>query len=77
MNTPKTSSDLDRPTGNLRNFDLTVDEIRLMRTIDSMSKMVKNIEQLEPTSPRVQNIHTSIRKLQDQLDNLRDNTLIR
>lgn len=77
MNTENTGNTLHKPSSNLRNFDLTVDEIRLMKTIDSMTKMVKKIEQLEPQSPRVKNIHSSIRKLQEQLDDIRDNTLIR
>lgn len=66
-----------KKSGNLRNFDLSVDEIRLQRTIESMSKMVRHIEEIEPQSPRVKHIHVSIRELQERLDELRDNTLIR
>ena len=63
-------------TSNLRNFDLTVDEIRLSRTINNMMSMVENIERMEPTSPRVRIIRNDIRRLQQKLEQLRDNTLI-
>jgi hypothetical protein len=65
------------PQDNLRNFDLTVDEIKLVKTINNMTSMVARIEQLEPHSDRVKVIRSNIRKLQEQLDDLRDNTLIR
>lgn len=65
------------PQHNLRNFDLTVDEIKLVKTIDNMTSMVARIEQMEPHSDRVKVIRANIKRLQEQLDDLRDNTLIR
>jgi len=62
---------------NLRNFDLSVDEIRLMKSIDEMSNTASRIEQLDPNSTRIKYIRLEIQKLNDQLDELRDNTLIR
>jgi hypothetical protein len=73
----KHSSTHHHPQDNLRNFDLTVDEIKLMKTINNMTTMVERIEQMEPRSVRVRVIRANIRKLQEQLDDLRDNTLIR
>lgn len=77
MNEPKMSDEPEKKKHNLRNFDLTVDEIRLTRTIDSMTTMVKHIEDLDPHSTRVKNIRSNIRALEEQLEDLRDNTLIR
>ncbi len=70
------NSDNDSPKGNLRNFDLTVDEIRLMKSIDEMITTVDRIQQLDPQSPRIKYIRLEIKNLEGQLDDLRDNTLI-
>ena len=77
MSQPATAKALHKVGGNLRNFDLTVDEIKVMRTIENMTTMVQNIERMEPDSPRVKIIRANIRNLQERLDELRDNTLIR
>jgi len=61
----------------LRNFDLSVDEIRLVKTINEMTSSVKKIEQKDANSPRAKFIRLEIKKLEDELDDLRDNTLIR
>ena len=61
---------------NLRNFDLTVDEIRLMKSIDEMTNTVSKIEKLDPNSTRIKYIRLEIKNLSDQLEELRDNTLI-
>ncbi len=61
---------------NLRNFDLSVDEIRLIKSIDEMTNTVSRIEQLDPNSTRIKYIRLEIKNLNDQLDELRDNTLI-
>lgn len=77
MNQPATAKSLHKVGSNLRNFDLTVDEIKIVRTIENMRNMVQSIERMEPDSPRVKIIRTNIRNLEDRLDELRDNTLIR
>ncbi len=77
MNMSKTDKDTPAPTNRLRNFDLSVDEIRLVKTITEMTNSVKKIEQMDPNSPRAKFIRLEIQKLEDQLEDLRDNTLIR
>lgn len=77
MNQAATAKPPHKVGSNLRNFDLTVDEIKIVRTIEHMSNMVQNIERMEPDSPRVKIIRANIRNLEDRLDELRDNTLIR
>jgi len=77
MNTSKPDDTAPKGTEKLRNFDLSVDEIRLMKSIDEMTESVKNIERSDPDSSRAKFIRLEIQKLEDQLDDLRDNTLIR
>ena len=77
MDSTKQNNDSDKQNGNLRNFDLTVDEIRLIKSIDEMSKSVENLERLEPQSSRAKIIRSEISKLQAQLEKLRENTLIK
>lgn len=62
---------------NLRNFDLTVDEIKIVKM---MKELVNNLEKLEfndPLSPRAEFFRSEIDKLEDKLEQIRDNTLIR
>ncbi len=62
---------------NLRNFDLTVDEIKIVRMIDDL---IENLERLtfnDPLSPRAEFFRQEIDKLEEKLDQIRDNTLIR
>jgi len=62
---------------NLRNFDLTVDEIKIVRMID---ELITNLERLtfnDPLSPRAEFFRQEIDKLEEKLDQIRDNTLIR
>ena len=70
------NSDNDSPKGNLRHFDLSVDEIRLIKSIDEMNVTVNRIQQLDPQSPRIKYIRLEIKNLEGRLDDLRDNTLI-
>ena len=61
----------------LRNFDLTVDEIKIVRMIDAL---IENLERLtfnDPLSPRAEFFRQEIDKLEEKLDEIRDNTLIR
>lgn len=61
----------------LRNFDLTVDEIKIVRMIDDL---IENLEKLtfnDPLSPRAEFFRQEIDKLEEKLDQIRDNTLIR
>ena len=77
MKAQKAGGKAAKEADKLRNFDLTVDEIRLMKSIDEMTESVKKIERLDPNSPRAQIIRKEIQKLEEQLEDLRDNTLIR
>ena len=64
-------------SGDLRNFDLTVEEIRVMRAIKELSRTLEKLESDEPTSSRIKFLRSEIDKLEERLDDIRDNTLTR
>jgi hypothetical protein len=62
---------------NLRNFDLSVEEIRIVRM---MKEVVEGLEKLtfdDPLSPRADFFRKEIERLEEKLEEIRDNTLIR
>ncbi len=64
-------------SGNLRNFDLTVEEIKIVRMI---KELIKNLEKLsfdDPDSPRAEFFRKEIDTLEEKLEEIRENTLIR
>jgi hypothetical protein len=60
----------------LRNFDLSVDEIRIIRAIKKMTETFAGISENSPDPLRLDFYGYQIRKLQEQLDHIRKNTLI-
>ena len=61
----------------LRNFDLTVDEIRVMKEIKELTNALAKIQFADPQSPRAEFIRAKIEKLEDTLEEIRENTLIK
>jgi uncharacterized protein Yka (UPF0111/DUF47 family) len=61
----------------LRNFDLTVEEIRIVRAIKEMTDAFERISQNNPDPARLDFYGHEIKKLEEQLDDIRENTLIR
>jgi uncharacterized protein Yka (UPF0111/DUF47 family) len=68
--TPSTSA-------KLRNFDLTVEEIRIVRAIKEMTDAFERISANNPDPARLDFYGHEIKKLEEQLDDIRENTLIR
>lgn len=64
-------------SGNLRNFDLTVEEIRIVRMIDDLIGGLEKLSFTDPLSPRAEFFRNEIDKLEEKLEAVRDNTLIR
>lgn len=64
-------------SGKLKNFDLTVEEIKLVRMIDDLIEGLERLQFKDPLSPRAEFFRQEIDKLEDKLDQIRDNTLIR
>ena len=61
----------------LRNFDLSVEEIRIMRALKEMTDAFERISENSPDPARLDFYGHEIRKLEEQLDTIRENTLIR
>jgi len=61
----------------LRNFDLTVEEIRITRAIKEMTEAFERISENNPDPARLDFYGYEIKKLEEQLDDIRENTLIR
>ena len=61
----------------LRNFDLSVEEIRIMRAIKEMTDAFERISANNPDPARLDFYGYEIKKLEEQLDDIRENTLIR
>ena len=61
----------------LRNFDLTVEEIRIVRAIKEMTDAFDRISANNPEPARLDFYSHEIKKLEEQLDDIRENTLIR
>ena len=61
----------------LKNFDLSVEEIRIMRAIKEMKDAFERISANNPDPARLDFYSHEIRKLEEQLDDIRENTLLR
>jgi hypothetical protein len=62
---------------NLRNFDLSVDEIKLVRMMNELSGGLEKLVIKDPLSPRADFFRSEIDKLEEKLEDLRDQTLIK
>ena len=64
-------------SGNLRNFELTVEEIKIVKIMEELIEGLERLEFNDPLSPRADFFRSKIDKLEEKLEQLRDNTLIR
>ncbi len=62
---------------NLRNFDLSVDEIRIVRMMKELAEGLEKLAFDDPLSPRAEFFRKEIDKLEEKLEEIRDHTLIR
>ena len=62
---------------NFRNFDLTVDEIKIVKLMEELIKGLESLEFDDPLSPRAEFFRGEIDKLEQKLEQIRDNTLIK
>jgi hypothetical protein len=77
MNNSKSDSNPPKKRGNLRNFDLSVEEIMIIKAIKEMTQSLENIELSNTQPERINFFRSEIRKLEDELEEVRENTLIR
>jgi len=62
---------------NLKNFNLTVEEIKIVRMMNGLVLGLEKLSFDDPLSPRAEFFRKEIDKLEDKLEEIRDNTLIR
>jgi hypothetical protein len=77
MKLSKLSNDSQNAGGRLRNFDLSVEEIRTIKAIKDMTQSLDSIEDKNTQPERVEYFRNEIIRLEEQLEDIRDNTLIR
>ena len=77
MNVSKSAEEASLKEGKLRNFDLTVDEIRVMKAIQDMTQALEDIKQKNTYPERLEFFRSEIRQLEDRLEEIRENTLLR
>jgi outer membrane murein-binding lipoprotein Lpp len=62
---------------NSRNLNLTADEIEIIRMIRELSAGLEKLDFSDPLSTKAEFLQSEIDKLEEKLDQARDNTLIR
>ncbi|MGB5329690.1 MAG: hypothetical protein WBO58_15835 [Gammaproteobacteria bacterium] len=62
---------------NLRNFNLTVEEIKIVRMMKELAEGLEKLAFDDPLSPRAEFFRKEIDKLEEKLEEIRDHTLIR
>ncbi|MDH3636040.1 MAG: hypothetical protein OES20_15165 [Gammaproteobacteria bacterium] len=77
MNVSKSDNDSQKDRSRLRNFDLTVEEIRILKAIKDLTLSLENIERKDNRPERLEYFRCAIRQLEDKLEEVRENTLIR
>jgi len=77
MNESKSDSNSAKKRGNLRNFDLSVEEIMIIKAIKKMTQLLEDIELTDTQPERLNFFRNEIKKLEYELEEVRENTLIR
>ena len=77
MKVIRSTKEVGVASAKLRNFDLSVEEIRIMRAIKEMTDAFERISINNPDPARLDFYGYEIKKLEEQLDDIRENTLIR
>ncbi len=77
MKVSNSRNDSPKEGGNLRNFDLTVDEIKVIRAIRDMTRSLDDFKAKNIQPVRLKFFRNEIKNLEDRLEEIRENTLIR
>ena len=77
MKVSKSINDAPRGNEKLRNFDLSVEEIRVLKAIKDMTHALQDIKRKNVYPERLEFFRCEIRQLEDQLEEIRENTLLR
>ena len=76
MKVSKSIDDTPRGNGKLRNFDLSVEEIKVLKAIRDMTQALEDVKTRETYPERLEFFRSEIRQLEDQLEEIRENTLL-
>lgn len=77
MKVSKSTDDAPRGNEKLRNFDLSVEEIRVLKAIKDMTHALEDIKLKNTYPERLDFFRSEIRQLEDQLEEIRENTLLK
>ncbi len=77
MKVSKSCNESPKGRKNLRNFRLSVEEIKITRAIGELTQSLKNMESEQTQPERAEIFRNKIRTLEEELEEIRDNTLIR
>ena len=77
MKASKSCNESPKGRKNLRNFRLSVEEIKITRAIEELTQSLKNMEREQTQPERLEIFRNKIRTLEEELEEIRDNTLIR
>lgn len=77
MKVSKSVNDAPRDKGKLRNFDLSVEEIRVLKAIRDMTQALEDVKRKNAYPERLEFFRCEIRQLEDRLEEIRENTLLR
>ena len=77
MKVSKSNNNSPSGGGKLRNFDLTVEEIRTIKAIKDINQSLDDITDKSSESARVDFFRNEISRLEKELEDIRDNTLIK
>ncbi len=76
MRISKSSSEPPNRSRKLRNFDLTVEEIKLIKLIRKMALSLEDIERRSSQPIRLEIYRKEIKILEEKLEEIRENTLL-
>lgn len=77
MKVSKSCNESPKGRENLKNFRLSVEEIKITRAIGELTQSLENMEREQTQPERVEIFRNKIRALEEELEDIRDNTLIR
>ena len=77
MKGSKSIDDIPKGHGKLRNFDLSVDEIKILKAIRDMTQALEDVKTRNSYPERLEFFRSEIRQLEDRLEEVRENTLLR
>jgi hypothetical protein len=77
MKVSRSTDDAPKEKEKLRNFDLSVDEIRVLKAIRDMTDALEDIKRKNAYPERLDFFRCEIRQLEDRLEEIRENTLLR